>query len=59
MSVKKVGWEVSKPNLAASHTARLRSGRSWRRCRPREPWKMEDGRGVDCFVRVGVRRDIV
>ncbi len=53
--VKKVGWGVSKPNRAASYTARLRSGQEAGVGAGPESY----GRGVDCFVEVGVRRDIV
>ncbi len=53
--VKKVGWGVSKPNRAASHTARLRPGQEVGVGAGPE----SHGRGVDCFMGVGVRRDIV
>jgi hypothetical protein len=53
--VKKVGWRVSKPNRAASYTARLRSGQEAGVGAGPE----SHGRGVDGFVGVRVRRDIV
>jgi hypothetical protein len=48
--VKKVGWGVSKPNRAASHTARLRSGQKAGVGAGPE----SHGRGMDGFVGVGV-----
>jgi hypothetical protein len=46
---------ASKPNRAASHTARLSSGQEAGVGAGPE----SHGRGVDVFVGVGVRRDIV
>ncbi len=53
--VKKIGWGVSKPNRAASHTARLRSGQEAGVGAGPESHR----RGVDSFVGVGVGRGIV
>ena len=53
--VKKVGWGVSKPNRAASYTARVRSGQEAGVGAGPE----SHGRGVDGFVGVGVGRCIV
>ncbi len=53
--VKKVGWGVSKPNRAASHTARLRSGQEAGVGSGPE----SHGRGVNGFVSVGVGRSKV
>ncbi len=52
--IKKVGWRVSKPNRAASHTARLRSGQEAGVGAGPE----SHGRGVDGFVGVAVGGDV-
>jgi hypothetical protein len=52
--VKKVGWGVSKPNRAASYTARVRSGQVAGVGAGPE----SHGRGVDGFVRVAVEGDV-
>ena len=53
--VKKVGWGVSKPNRAASYTARVRSGQIAGVGAGPE----SHGGGVNSFVRVGMGGDIV
>ena len=53
--VKKVGWGVSKPNRAASYTARVRSGQIAGVGAGPE----SHGRGVDGFLRVAVGGDVV
>ncbi len=53
--VEYVGWGVSKPNRAASYTARVRSGQEAGVGAGPE----SHGRGVKCFVAVAVRGDVV
>ena len=53
--IEQVGWGVSKPNRAASHTARLRSGQEAGIGAGPE----SHGRGVYNFVGVAVGGDMV
>ncbi len=53
--VKKVGWGVSKPNRAASYTARVRSGQIAGVGAGPET----HGRGVNGFLGVAVGGDVV
>jgi hypothetical protein len=53
--VEEVGWGVSKPNRAASYTARLGSGQEAGVGAGPE----SHGRGVDCFLGIAVGRDVV
>ncbi len=53
-AAKEVRWGVSKPNRAASYTARLRSGQIAGVGASPE----SHGRGVDGFVGVAVRGDV-
>ena len=53
--IEKVGWGVSKPNRAASHTARLGSGQE----AGIGAGPKSHGRGVDGFLGVAVGGDIV
>ncbi len=53
--IEEVGWGVSKPNRAASYTARVRSGQIAGVGASPE----SHGRGVNGFLGVAVRGDIV
>ncbi len=53
--IEQVGWGVSKPNRAASHTARLGSGQEAGVGVGPE----SHGRGVDGFVGVAVGGDVI
>ena len=54
--VKKVGWGVSKPNRATSHTARVRSGQI---AAGVGAGPESHGRGVNGFLGVAVGGDVV
>jgi hypothetical protein len=53
--IEEVGWGVSKPNPAASYTARVRSGQIAGVGAGPE----SHGRGVNVFLGVAVRGDVV